>query len=129
MKEDWKENFHQLVVNCEFLKAENLFKENAPKSLIKFQGTESYYLNSLKLNKIWFSLPTSFNDPFDCFINMGNKEDIYFQLNKMLSKVTFDKRMDDSQIDKFIADRRKLILDKILKNMNKVCVSCLLSPV
>lgn len=125
MKEDWKENFNQLVVQCKFLDAENLFKENSPKTLIKFQGTESYYLDSLKSNKIWFSSPTSFNDPFDCFINMGNKEDIDFQLNQMLSKVTFDKRMDDSQIDKFIVDRRKLILDKILKNMNKVCVSCL----
>ena len=49
------------------------------KDLYKYFGINEFLFSTLKDNKIWFSNPNSFNDPFDCNVKCKYLEDLMFQ--------------------------------------------------
>lgn len=58
-----------------------------PASVIKFYSNNDYNLEALKEQKIWFSSPNYFNDPFDCAINADYDEVSYSIFKKKCSKI------------------------------------------
>lgn len=60
----WKDDFFELFMNGEKENADKLKKQKIPKKLFKYQ--KKLYEDSVKKNKLKFSSPFEFNDPFDC---------------------------------------------------------------
>ncbi len=76
------QRFHNAYITANKSELDKLWKENSPKSFIKFysgkyeQSGTNYFLNHLEKQNIWLSLPTEFNDPFDCVLNIDFTNDI-----------------------------------------------------
>lgn len=47
---------------------------NTPSHLYKYQCVTQYSMSSLANQTVWLSSPASFNDPFDCAINLDQKK-------------------------------------------------------
>ena len=44
--------------------------------LFRFENADSFRIDTLRENKLWMSLPDSFNDPFDCDLNLSFKSSL-----------------------------------------------------
>lgn len=74
-------DFHNAYISGDDKKLDKLWKQVAPKTLVKFFSAtympngENYSLKSLEDKTLWLSSPKYFNDPLDCAINLDyNKE-------------------------------------------------------
>ena len=68
--------FHDAYIFANEPELDRLWKQVAPKRLIKFfpaqylsDGT-NYALDCITNQKLWMSSPKQFNDPFDCVVNV-----------------------------------------------------------
>lgn len=68
--------FHDAYISANEPELDRLWKQVAPKRLIKFfpaqymsDGT-NYALDCITNQKLWMSSPKQFNDPFDCVVNV-----------------------------------------------------------
>ena len=68
--------FHDAYISSNESELDRLWKQVAPKRLIKFfpaqylpDGT-NYALDCIMNQKLWMSSPKQFNDPFDCVVNV-----------------------------------------------------------
>lgn len=74
------EKIHNAYVQGDLVELDRLWNEESPKYFIKFfpanynSSGENYFLNHLKEKTIWLAKPASFNDPFDCAINIDYKK-------------------------------------------------------
>ena len=68
-------NFHDAYIKADHEGLKLLWKEETPKSLIKYypakyeQTDVNYFLDGISNNTLWLSSPSLFNDPFDGVIN------------------------------------------------------------
>lgn len=69
MNNKQRNSFHNIYISGDNSELEQIIPK-FPSSVIKFYSDNDYNLDSLKEQKIWFSSPSYFNDPFDCAINM-----------------------------------------------------------
>ncbi len=73
---DKETRIHEVEIENDIPKSWNIiYSENvsAPKALMKYYRADEYGYNVLKEGKIWASHPFSFNDPFDCSVQMWDK--------------------------------------------------------
>lgn len=71
-----------------------------PKRLIKFSGTETYRIETLKRGELWGSSPLQFNDPFDCRLNIDCEKFIKEELENPLFNLLPKTKETLSQITK-----------------------------
>lgn len=75
MEDKKVQKFHNAYINADQKSLDKLWKEETPKSLIKFYSGKyepngsNYFWDSISNNTLWLSSPSFFNDPFDCVIN------------------------------------------------------------
>ena len=85
------QKIYSAYINSDEKELDYLWKEEAPKSLIKFypgsynSDGSNYFLDNLRNNKIWLSSPSIFNDPFDCLINYDIKSEVKNISNNILN--------------------------------------------
>lgn len=71
---------------------QSVAKGEVPRYLYKYRGTDIYTKRIIQNRAIWYSRPSTFNDPFDCQLTIecdGTSEDIYQFLLK--NNLGFDK--------------------------------------
>lgn len=134
MDNEQRKNFHDMYIlddNSRLFQIVQTF----PLSLIKFFNDSNYNLNALKQQKIWFSSPHYFNDPFDCAVNIDFVDAAYKDLiemnnnlfNKESSDILFD--INDPNIKSFLKihaqKRGNTYLDNATNVTNSIFISCL----
>lgn len=68
-------------------RAISLKYDNTPSSLFKYKSFDSTgALDILRHDEMWLSNPTSFNDPFDCGLNVSSKDLSEATIRKILAK-------------------------------------------
>lgn len=91
-----------------------------PKFLIKYYSADLNGFNVLRKNEIWASNPFSFNDPFDCSIQMWDID--LFQYNEMKQFVEeFIFFGQKSELN--IYDVRKIFFELVLRMVGIYCLS------
>lgn len=70
MKEDGSSTFKEL---------NDFLNQNIPSRIFRYRKCNEASLNALLENKLYFSTPNMFNDPYDCLV--------YFDLNKIKSEI------------------------------------------
>lgn len=48
--------------------------KSAPEKLYRYRPPSEYTLKNLRKGQIWFSTPSTFNDPFDCAVRVDTKD-------------------------------------------------------
>ncbi|MGG1518463.1 DUF2971 domain-containing protein [Paenibacillus oryzisoli] len=64
---EWTNDFFKLYFDGKRAEAYKCKQKNMPNKLYKFQPFDDLRINTLLRNEIWFSTPSSLNDPFDCY--------------------------------------------------------------
>ena len=76
MNNEQRRAFHDYYISEDLSKTEEIVK-TFPPSIIKFFSDNDYNLNALREQKVWFSSPNNFNDPFDCVVNVDYEKIVY----------------------------------------------------
>ncbi|MBT7122801.1 MAG: hypothetical protein HN948_07310, partial [Clostridia bacterium] len=63
--------------------------ELLPKSLVKFFSPNIYSFLSLNNKSLYFATPSSFNDPYDCYLGANNEEYVKKYLLKYIEDNSF----------------------------------------
>lgn len=134
MDNQQRSDFHDMYILDEVSKLSQIL-QTFPSSLIKFFNDSNYNLDALKQQKIWFSSPYYFNDPFDCAINIDFEGAAYKDLVEMNSNL-FNKGSSDNFFDlndvniksflKIHASKRgELYRDNVTNVISSIFISCL----
>jgi hypothetical protein len=99
---------------------------STPSHLYKYQRVTSYSLKSLADGTVWLSSPASFNDPFDCAINLDLKK-LSESLAHAIGLITQNTGIDDSLKEPSAADEIAYtqLRDGLQAHMQKIGVLCL----
>jgi len=128
-KETCKENFDREVLSSDkcmnTLYKMNVYKNtNIPSSLFRFRECNIKNIKSIKNNRLWFSNPNDFNDPYDSYISFNFKKE--FSKNSesykpVLESIQQAKLFTNDELDEiFIAGHKYDKLQEIIyKNYNK----------
>lgn len=110
-----------------------------PKILYKYRGlsgkNREYFRQTLLENRVWFSSPADFNDPFDCRVHgkfEGNSEEIRRYANRLLKKASpemnkYQRRVKFDEMEKRSKDpevQGRIIAD-LQRDVNKLGIFCL----
>ena len=84
---------HNAYIYTEENELDRFWREDAPKTLIKFfpakyeaDGT-NYFLKHIKERTMWLASPSTFNDPFDCVVNINYESEAYRFVNLVLHRL------------------------------------------
>lgn len=91
MNNKQRKEFHEFYISDDISNVDQIVKL-FPSSLIKFfNGSyineHNFYLDALRSQKLWFSSPHYFNDPFDCAANVNFEDIIYQNLLKKFYRI------------------------------------------
>jgi len=113
-----------------------------PQKLYKYESFNTYSIANLKNQKIYFSNPITFNDPFDCAIGCSfenisqsdftsiydyylNKDPSKFSKSmKLAVKTKLDANMESELLDLFTGLLKKAFLNSRNKILNSRGISC-----
>lgn len=114
---EWHEEFRDkfIYANKEAIQIKN---ENIPKSLYKYYSFHENKIETLKNNKIHFSEPKGFNDPFDCSCEVLDPNVIIDEIRRKSGLL---------QIDKYYFDKGIEILKKTIDEINNGYITCCFS--
>ena len=97
-----------------------------PLFLYKYQSFTQYSLQSLAENTVWMSSPASFNDPFDCAINLDPKrlhESVAHALEIIMKNTVVDDALKvSSELDEAAYAELR---ESLRAHMQKIGVLCL----
>ena len=77
------QKIHDAYVYGQEAELDRLWKEDCPKTLIKFysakydENGENYLLKHIQEQTIWLASPSAFNDPFDCVLNIDCEKEAF----------------------------------------------------
>ncbi|MBN2637296.1 MAG: DUF2971 domain-containing protein [Prolixibacteraceae bacterium] len=100
-----------------------------PKELIKYYRANELGYKVLNEGKIWASHPLSFNDPFDCPIQMWNKNDFPVEFAKRHIEIIKEELkkngiiLNERQNLKSVESIRKYYFDLVLKCLGIFCLN------
>ena len=134
--------FHNAYIYKDENELDKLWREDAPKTLIKFfpakyyENGTNYFLKQLKERTIWLASPSNFNDPFDCVINidMGNeanriaKETIQDIMDEEMSGIFFDSHFAKIGLEKIYLDFEKNFIKERRDFEQRIYVTCFSEP-
>ncbi len=134
MNNQQRYNFHDMYILDDNSKLIQII-QTFPLSLIKFFNDSTYNLTALEQQKIWFSSPYYFNDPFDCAINIDFEEAAYKDLVKMNNNL-FDNKipntlfdLNDVNVKSFLkihaAKKSKIYRNNATSVLSNIFISCL----
>lgn len=97
-----------------------------PTSLYKFYSFSLLSLKTVSNDLLWFSLPSSFNDPYDCAIAVNNKKQDY--LNAITETINSSNPREELA-RKWIGDKKELDekYRKINDQLKKIGICCFTS--
>ncbi len=72
--------------------------KQAPKILYKYRAFNSYALEMLAKNQIYFASPLDFNDPFDCLAHEGVVEDFRRDIEDIIATNATQQELSSEQI-------------------------------
>ncbi len=55
--------------------------------LYKYRSCESYHIDCLGKDKLWFSYPSQLNDPFDCLVRLPERDCRFFDVSRVREKL------------------------------------------
>lgn len=94
--ENWKKDLNQLLVNgmvypnsTDYTKIGYYYNVVAPKHLYKFYADNERNVKTVFNNKMWYSAPVCFNDPYDCDFTIDKRATI----NSLLSSIAQENNM------------------------------------
>ncbi|AQT95942.1 DUF2971 domain-containing protein [Pseudomonas azotoformans] len=102
-----------------------------PSHLYKYQTKTEYSLASLKKGTVWLSSPTSFNDPFDCAINLDRKK-IKESLAHAVDEITKGANVSEEAMlgfktvkpaDEIAYDQLRESLKEVMQSIGVLCLS------
>ena len=120
MEKTEAKKFHNAYVNADEKELDRLWKEVAPKTLIKFFSAEylpdgkNYSLENISNKKLWLSSPRCFNDPLDCVINID-----YQKIGEDISKQVLSFFVGELQTEKII--QSDFYKQTVSKNEEQLC--------
>lgn len=99
---------------------------NTPSHLYKYQRVTPYSLQSLADETVWLSSPASFNDPFDCAINLDRKK-MAESVALAVEIITQNSEVEDSLQAPSVEYERAYtqLRDGLRAEMQKIGVLCL----
>ena len=119
-----------------------LWNEECPKTLIKFYPAKylengvNYLLKHLQEETIWLSSPSTFNDPFDCVLNVDCHKDAYRAQRTFIKRMVRDKASEEilsSNLGKLVLKMATNEFEKVLPSLHKsvekkIYVTCFSEP-
>lgn len=94
--ENWKKDLNQLLVDsmvyhdkADYKKIGHYYDKVAPKHLYKYYADNERNIETVFNNKMWYSAPSCFNDPYDCDFSIDEPATI----NSLLSSIARDNNM------------------------------------
>lgn len=99
---------------------------SSPSHLYKYQRVTPYSLQSLVENTVWMSSPDSFNDPFDCAINLDRSK-LAESVSHAVEIVSRDAVVDASLNEPSPEDEAayEVLRDSLRRQMQAIGVLCL----
>lgn len=99
----------------------------APSHLYKYQNVTHYTLQSLADKKVWLSTPASFNDPFDCAINLDRSK-LAESVAHAVEKSTKNALVEDSlkvpsEEDELAYEQLREGLGALMQTIGVLCLS------
>ena len=102
---------------------------HVPKQLIKYYSADEYGYKVLKEGKIWASNPLSFNDPFDCSVQMWEmnnfpKDFVIWHLEQLKNKLKeFHIILKETDISDSFESLRRRYFEVFLRTMGIFCLN------
>lgn len=113
-------NFDQEEYNSDNLSEDELVN-TIPNLLYKYTTINENTIKSIKNNELWFSKPSTFNDPFDCKININfgdNFDGLLRNSSKVLGKKIEDFSSKEEWLNLFRNDIKlgNIVMNEVLHN-------------
>ncbi|MEM1336134.1 MAG: DUF2971 domain-containing protein [Bacteroidota bacterium] len=124
-------NVKQEKYNLDDLTLEE-YEDVIPDRLYKYFTLNTYSKDTLKNNRLYYSKPSSFNDPFDCRIkmNVGDEKSILNTLKLLLGDVFLKNNLSAESLNSLISNPEgtKRVLNEIIlhaldENLGVCCFS------
>lgn len=140
MNNKQRKEFYDFYMSDDITNINKIIK-SFPSSLIKFcNGSyindQNYYLDALRKQKLWFSSPRYFNDPFDCVANINFEDVLYNNLQKTFYQICEENLADKLiNLEEFIGYRdwiikrkSKIYAENIQKLIDSMFICCFSEP-
>ena len=124
------QRFHDAYITANEQELDRLWKEESPKSFIKFyprkyeSDGKSNFLEHLENKSIWLSSPGLFNDPFDCAINVDFTKDILDILKKVIKEEFGEANVDEIINSSFWKNNMKFYSEFFTSNLVNSHTNC-----
>ena len=142
MKEVLVEKVHNAYIQADSVELDRLWYEESPKTFIKFfpanynaDGT-NYFLQHIKEQTLWLASPSTFNDPFDCVVNIDYNNEVYqiakeivpYMMGEELAKEFLDSDVAKSGLEKISVNFEKKLQEDCNELERRIYATCFSEP-